>query len=341
MFWKKKNKKDFLKSIRVRLILGYTFVLFAGIIAVSIYFSFQTRARLGQITKQYLSSELKIAVELLGNEADNEIGMSDFLSKHTRGIKGSHKVGYALFDGKGFILARSEGFSEDKKPVENIINLGNKQKTPAPFDSESQTEFSISESTFHNSDKTTAYIATLPFRDRAGKIFYLQFGVTPFGHQEAVKVFFKTGLLMIPLVILIGLISGLILTGQFLSPISRLIKASDEIVRSDVTQELPVRGTGDELDKLAQAFNNVLKELRESYQKIIVFTADASHEIRLPITAIKGEAEVILERGGDIKEYRDIMESIIIEMDRLTVMVNRSEERRVGKECRSRWSPYH
>ncbi len=312
MFWKRKNKFTFLKSIRVHLILGYTVILFFSIIAVSVYFSFQMRARFLEATKQYITSELSMAIDLIADEANDDLGIADFLSQHTRGIKGAHKIGYALFDSKGLIIARSEGFLEDKKSVENIMKLYNREKT-----------FSIRESTILNQDKTIEYLATQPFRDRAGNTFYLQFGATPFGHQEALKVFIKTGFLMIPLVLLVGLISGVILTGQFLSPISRLIKAANEIVHSDSTQELPVRGTGDELDRLANSFNNVLKKLRQSYQKIIVFTANASHEIRLPITAIKGEAEVMLERGGDIKEYQEIMESIVIEMDRLTRMVNR------------------
>lgn len=312
MFWKIRNKFNFLHSIRARLVLGYTAILLAGIIAVTIYFSFQMKARLIDITKQYLVSELRGAIDFLGNEESDELGISNFLSKHTRKTKGSRKIGYALFNSKGLIAARSEGFLENKKSVENVISRSNKEQTSV-----------IIESTAFNPDKTVAYLVTQSFRDRAGNIFYLQFGSAPFGHQEAVNIFLKTGLLMIPIILLIGLTSGVILTGQFLFPISRLIKASNEIVHSDAAQELPVRGTGDELDKLASAFNNVLRKLYQSYQKIIIFTANASHEIRLPITAIKGEAEVILERGGDIEDYREIMGSIVVEMDRLTIMINR------------------
>ena len=312
MFWKRKNKLNFLKSIRVRLVFGYTAILLASIIAVSIYFSFQMRSRLIGVTKQYLISELRGAIDLLGNEESDELGISNFLSRYTRGIKGVHKIGYALFDNNGLIVARSEGFLEDKKSVENIIARPNKEAIP-----------SMSKSTILNPDKTITFLVTQSFRDRTNKIFYLQFGATPFGHQEAVDIFLKTGLLMIPIILLVGLISGIILTMQFLSPISRLIKALNEMVYPDSTKELPVRGIGDEMDSLAIAFNDVFKKLRESYQKIIVFTANASHEIRLPITAIKGEAEVILERGGDVEEYKDVMGSIVVEMDRLTRMINR------------------
>jgi heavy metal sensor kinase len=314
MFWKKRNRAHFFKSIRVRLVLGYTVILLAGITAVSIYFSFQMKSRLIEVTKLYLTSEIEGAIDLLKDEESDELVISDFLSKHTRSIKGPHKIGYALFNGKGLIVASSEDFLEDKNSVENLIDSYDKEGA-----------FAERESTIRNTDRTIVYLVTRPFKDKTGDIYYLQFGVTPFGHQEAVNVFMRTGLLMIPVILLIGLVSGFILTGQFLSPISRLIKASNEIMLSDSAsaKDLPVRGVGDELDSLAASFNNVLKKLRESYQKIILFTANASHEIRLPITAIKGEAEVVLERGRDVEEYRSVMESVILEMDRLTRMINR------------------
>jgi signal transduction histidine kinase len=326
MFWKKRSKltllekgffltgRNFLKSIRVRLVLGYAIILLTSITAVTLYFSFQMKARLIEATKLYLLSEIENAVDILNNEESDELGISDFLSKHTRGTKGSHKIGYALFNDKGLLVARSEGFLEDKESVENMMGSYDKDGVSVER-----------ESSMRNPDRSIAYLVTRSFRDRSGDVFYLQFGTTPFGHREAMNIFLKTGLLMIPIILLVGLVSGFILTGQFLSPITRLIKASNEIVLSDSAsaKDLPVRGVGDELDALAASFNNVLRKLRESYQRIILFTADASHEIRLPITAIKGEAEVVLERGKDVEEYRNVMESVVLEMDRLTRMVNR------------------
>ncbi len=314
MFWKKKNRANFFKSIRVRLVLGYTVILLAGITTVSIYFSFHMKSRLIEVTKLYLTSEIEGAIDLLKDGEGDELAISDFLSKYTRGRKGSHKIGYAIFNDKGLIVARSGDFLEDKRPVENMINSYDKEGASAER-----------QSTRRNPDRTIAYLVTRSFKDKAGNIYYLQFGATPSGHQEAVNVFIKTGLLMIPVILLVGLVSGFILTGQFLFPISRLIKASNEIMLSDSAsvKNLPIRGAGDELDSLAASFNNVLRKLRESYQKIILFSANASHEIRLPITAIKGEAEVVLERGKDIEEYRSVMESIVLEMDRLTRTINR------------------
>jgi heavy metal sensor kinase len=314
MSWKKRIRVNFFKGIRMRLVLGYAVILLAGITAVSVYFSFQMKSRLVEVTKSYIISEIEGAIDLLKDEESDELGISDFLSKHTRGIKGSHKIGYALFNDKGMIVARSEGFLEDKESVKNMMSTYDKEGVSAER-----------ESSMRNPDRTIAYLVTRSFRDRSGDIFYLQFGATPFGHREALNVFLKTGLLMIPVVLLVGLVSGFILTGQFLAPITRLIKASNEIVFSDSAsaKDLPIRGVGDELDSLAVSFNNVLRKLRESYQRIILFTADASHEIRLPITAIKGEAEVVLERGKDIEEYRGVMESVVLEMDRLTRMINR------------------
>ncbi|MBF0215867.1 MAG: HAMP domain-containing protein [Candidatus Omnitrophica bacterium] len=312
MSWKKGNKRVFFQSIRARLAFGYILILFVSIIAVTVYFSFQMNARLLEATKQYLSSELKSAIDMIGNEPKGGPAMSDLLSKYTGGIKGSHKIGYALFDAKGHIVGRSRNFSEDKASLEEAMNR--------PPDDKSVT---AGASAYRDADGNTVYMATRSFRNVMGEIFYLEFGVTPFGHQETVRVFFSTGLLMIPLIILLAFISGIIMTSRFLSPITRMITASNELSRSGSGGRLPILGTGDELDKLAASFNNVLDKLRESNQKMIHFTANASHEIRLPITAIKGEAEVALERGGDIEEYREVLANTVIGMDRLTRMITR------------------
>ena len=100
--------------------------------------------------------------------------------------------------------------------------------------------------------------------------------------------------------------------------------------------------------------------MRETYRQQSRFVSDASHELRTPIAVIRGyadmldrwgkEDESILDESIDaIKNESEHMQKLVEQLlflargdsGRNNLRIERSEERRVGKECRSRWSPYH
>ena len=83
-----------------------------------------------------------------------------------------------------------------------------------------------------------------------------------------------------------------------------------------------MRGAGDEVDDLAQAFNDTLARLENSVEQMKQFTASISHELRTPLTALRGEAEVALLEAHSVEEYRRVLASQLEEFDKLTQMVN-------------------
>src|SRR2546422_11401938 len=91
-------------------------------------------------------------------------------------------------------------------------------------------------------------------------------------------------------------------------------------------------GRTSEVDRLVAVLNRLLSRLETAVEHLRRFTADAAHELRTPIAALRAHLEVALARGGSPDGYRNGL---------LDALEQRSEERRVGKECRSRWSPYH
>jgi heavy metal sensor kinase len=87
-------------------------------------------------------------------------------------------------------------------------------------------------------------------------------------------------------------------------------------------QRLPLRGTGDEVDELAQSFNETLARLEDSVAQMRQFTASISHELRTPLTVLRGETEVALLEGHSVEDYRQLLVSQLEEFDSLTHMIN-------------------
>src|SRR5207253_1841713 len=84
---------------------------------------------------------------------------------------------------------------------------------------------------------------------------------------------------------------------------------------------LPVANPGDEFGRLAAVFNETLARLDAAFEQLRRFTADASHELRTPLTAIRSVGEVALQRSLSTEGYREVVGSMLEEVDRLTRLI--------------------
>jgi len=100
--------------------------------------------------------------------------------------------------------------------------------------------------------------------------------------------------------------------------VDEMTRTARRITAEDLSQRIPVRGTADELDRLAETLNGMLVRLESTVVQLRRFTADAAHELRTPLTVLKGGIEVALraERSGD--EYRAVLASSLEEVERVS-----------------------
>jgi two-component system, OmpR family, sensor kinase len=91
-----------------------------------------------------------------------------------------------------------------------------------------------------------------------------------------------------------GLLAGCLVAGSALRPVAVMTATADRIARSrDFEHRVPEASAQDELGELASTFNAMLASLEESYRSQKQFVADASHELRAPLTAIQGNLELV------------------------------------------------
>lgn len=126
----------------------------------------------------------------------------------------------------------------------------------------------------------------------------------------------------IPVSLALAVAGGYFLAGRLLSPVRTMADRAERITAENLSERLPVANAGDEFGRLAGVFNEALSRLHGSFEELRRFTSDASHELRTPLTAIRSVGEVALREVRDPAAYRDVIGSMLEEVDRLSRLVD-------------------
>lgn len=136
--------------------------------------------------------------------------------------------------------------------------------------------------------------------------------------QETLEMICEAGL---PAVLL-GLLGGWWLVRRALAPVADLTQAVEKIHDRNLSARLPRSGNGDELDRLTEVFNAMTARLDGSFQHIREFTLHASHELKTPLTILRGELETALHEEQGNPGQKERLASQIDEIERLTKIVD-------------------
>ena len=115
---------------------------------------------------------------------------------------------------------------------------------------------------------------------------------------------------------------GYILAGRATRPLASMMATTARLRPSEMDERLKVRGTGDELDQLAVTVNGLLDRLAEYLKQKHDFLANAAHELRTPLSAIRSSVEVALNGDRTVEEYNELLEEVIDECSSLETLVN-------------------
>jgi heavy metal sensor kinase len=109
-----------------------------------------------------------------------------------------------------------------------------------------------------------------------------------------------------------------------LGPVTQMAKTARAMGPADLNERLPVASTGDELEDLGRAFNELLTRRHEAFERQQRFAGDASHQLRTPLTAMLGQIEVALRRERPADEYRQVLTLVkeqAVQMRQITEML--------------------
>jgi len=122
---------------------------------------------------------------------------------------------------------------------------------------------------------------------------------------------------LFPITVLATGIMGAFLAKVTLHPVDSMIETIHQIRAENMKVKLRIPATKDEIQKLAETFNDMLERLDSAFMAQRRLFADLSHELKTPLTILKGEFEVILKRARSNDEYQGALRSALEETNRV------------------------
>lgn len=143
-------------------------------------------------------------------------------------------------------------------------------------------------------------------------------------------------------VALIGFLGGLFLSNSTLSPVREVINSMKKIDSGNFATRVPVGNSEDELEELKVLFNKMLDKIENLVNGLRDAFDHLAHDIRTPVTRLRGRAEIALQSEGDVESYREALQSCFENSDKIlnflqvlsdiTEAENRSRKLRLEKK---------
>jgi signal transduction histidine kinase len=126
----------------------------------------------------------------------------------------------------------------------------------------------------------------------------------------------------IAVVVVLGLAGGFFITRRVLKRVDAMTATTQTIMTGDFTGRLPVAGTGDEFDRLADNLNAMLERIEALMRGLKEVSDNIAHDLKTPLTRLRNRAEAALRVGGSEANYRAALEATIEESDALIATFN-------------------
>ena len=170
----------------------------------------------------------------------------------------------------------------------------------------------------------------IPSTDQKARILYsyvasnaiLQTGTAMDSYLNFLSAFKRVFAGAMGFIILFSAVSGWLLVRKALSSVATITRTAQNISGNNLDARVAGTGNKDELDHLAVTFNSMLDRIKDLVNSIREMSDNIAHDLKSPITRIRGFAELALIHDDSLEEYRAMASSTIEESDRLLDMIN-------------------
>lgn len=288
-------------TIQGRLSFWYSLVVLV-VLAVAGASVLALQARLGLAR---VDAELAAASASAGSALATELREGQGLADAARDL-----VGELELSGAGFAIVSAEGVVLGASPIDGL----------RPGDSAILAAADAATSAGARSTRLRIRSASAPATAGGFRVVTWK----PLGPLDAERGTLGRALLLgTPVTVFLSILGGVTIGRRALRPLASMAAQASAIRPSELEARLSVPNPSDELGVVAQAFNGVLERLARSLRQQRSFMADASHQLRTPVSVMRTTAQVTLSRGDrSQEEYREALAVIERQAERLTKLVN-------------------
>jgi heavy metal sensor kinase len=152
-----------------------------------------------------------------------------------------------------------------------------------------------------------------------GKI--LQMGKSLEDDERFMGAFRERFVVLMAVLMAVGALIGWFMARRALLGVEEVTRTAEDISAGDIERRVPLKSRGTEIDSLATTFNDMLDRIHGLMHGMREMTDNIAHDLRSPITRIRGVAEMALTSGESMDEYENMAANTIEESDRLLAMI--------------------
>jgi len=130
-------------------------------------------------------------------------------------------------------------------------------------------------------------------------------------------------LIIFPVLLIITFFTSKLISNITIKPVTQIANRVSEIHTGNLDKRVPDQNNGDELHVLSVAINDFLDRIDEGLKREKQFTADASHQLRTPLSVMKGNLEILLRKNRSKEEYQAEISTAISKIDEMTDAVEK------------------
>jgi len=300
----KKKITDLRHTLAFRLTLWYAGIFMLSACVAFLFFYFLITNVIRQQTDQDLSSETRTFSSILSTQGPEAVRQQAFLQAQAAGEK---KVFFRFLYITGQVFSSSNmSYWRDIGISRTAINQLIKEHQPK-FDT-----ISIAD----RRHKVRVLYAII------GPGMILQLGRSMENHTRIIEAFRKIFLITMTSLFLLAVVAGWFMARRVLAGVETVTQTARRISGGSLAERVPVKKQEDEIDQLAITFNQMLDRIETLVTGIKEMSDNIAHDLKSPITRIRGLSEITLTTGASVPDYENLAASTIEECDRLLDMIN-------------------
>jgi heavy metal sensor kinase len=297
-----------LSSLRFKLTLWYVLIL--GILLIS--FSSFLYFTLSKSLYRDVDNKLRSLAELIASESASPLskfgfGNIDQALERSMDLKPIGKF-IQVLDESGRIGRKSDNLKNIQLPI-SLSALKNASQGLITFE------------TNRSFESPPLRIVTLPVLENNHITKIVQVASSLEDVEDALNTLLIILMVAVPLALLVASLGGQFLANKALKPVDHITQTARMITSQNLNQRIKPLKVKDEISRLIETFNEMISRLDRSFRQIKQFSTDASHELKTPLTILKGEVEVGLRKERGPREYEQILKSNLEEVNRMSQIV--------------------